>query len=320
MWIYGLCSIKPSYSGPGVNLSMGYQGTGSGAMVVRQGTIFTANQILSSGGSKIDFEPNTAKIGWFTMYAFTTSQSSTLFGYFSTSSLNYYISLMINNGYLKIESKGFSYSAYDLPTVQSSSASMYKTGWNLVWYADNGSNYFLYGFPNFATPAITYSASNTDYATESYFRSTFGGEYVSSSSIINSFQGIIHTVNIVSSFYSASQAATSFLVPTVNPAYPWDYFIGMFPDLGSELTPHFFKNQMSNYNSQNVIFDNDAGFPLDSVNGMQFSSGNSQSMTNIIVTSQRAIGVQFWFKGSFVSGMHICHIQHKTNSSKFTLL
>ena len=108
--------------------------------------------------------------------------------------------------------------------------------------------------------------------------------------IINLYNKIVFYIN------------DSTVPPTISPSYPWDYFIGMFPDLGTEDTPHYFKNLMKNYNSQNIVLDNSSGFPLDTTNGMQFSSGNSQSMTSITVTAQRAIGVQFWFKGSFISG------------------
>ena len=118
---------------------------------------------------------------------------------------------MLNNGYLRIESNYWDGSNSNvLPTVQSSSSAMYKIGWNLVWYADNGSNFFLYGFPNFATPAVSYSAANTGYTSESYFSSTFAGEF-SSGSVINSYQGIIHTIYIKSSYYSSTQAASNFL-------------------------------------------------------------------------------------------------------------
>ena len=125
------------YDSSGVSLSMGYGGNGSGAMVTRQGVLFPQGQLLSAGGSKINFEPNAQKTAWFTLYAFTVAQYSTLFGYFSSGTGNFYLTLMLNNGYTRIETNQWDGSnMYALTTVQSSSSSMYKVGWNLLWYAD----------------------------------------------------------------------------------------------------------------------------------------------------------------------------------------
>ena len=132
-------------------------------MVTRQGVLFPQGQLLYTGGTEIYYEPNSPKIVWFTLFAFTTAQYSTLFGYFSTYSSSVYISLMLNNGYLRIESQSYSSGAYPQSNVHSSSSTMFKIGWNLVWCDGNGSNYFLYGFPNFATHAISYSVINTVY-------------------------------------------------------------------------------------------------------------------------------------------------------------
>ena len=73
IWMYRYNLSKYSggsfsdYDSSGVSLSMGYNGAGIGAMVTRQGVLFPQGQILSAGGSKMNYEPGAQKIAWFTL-------------------------------------------------------------------------------------------------------------------------------------------------------------------------------------------------------------------------------------------------------------
>lgn len=87
-----------------------------------------------------------------------------------------------------------------------------------------------------------------------------------------------------------------------------DYFISMFDDLGVQDASSKFKNLMLGYNSQSQEFTNSLASTVDATNGLSFSSGQTQTITGVSVTSQRAIGVQFWFKGTFTNSAQLAAI------------
>ena len=72
------------------------------------------------------------KTACFTLFVFDKSQYSTLFGSMSDGSKRTYFSLFLNNGKLKIESKGYSGGPFDLPDTETASSSMYEVGWNFI--------------------------------------------------------------------------------------------------------------------------------------------------------------------------------------------
>ena len=55
---------------------------------------------------------------------------------------------------------------------------------------------------------------------------------------------------------------------------------------------------MYGYASQNQALTNSISATVDAIDGLNFNSGDSQTITDITVTDQRAIGVQMWFKDS----------------------
>ena len=82
----------------------------------------------------------------------------------------------------------------------------------------------------------------------------------------------------------------------------------MFNDLGTQDASNTFTNLMSNYNSQSVLFSNSLSSSLDATNGLSMSVGDIQTISNIKTTTQRAIGIQFWYKGTFTDGSQIASL------------
>jgi len=74
----------------------------------------------------------------------------------------------------------------------------------------------------------------------------------------------------------------------------------MFSNLGTQDSSRYFTNLMSGHDGQTLSMQNSGNYQLDATNGVQLALGNKLSVTNIKVTAQRAVSVQFWFKGSFV--------------------
>jgi hypothetical protein len=98
---------------------------------------------------------------------------------------------------------------------------------------------------------------------------------------------------------SAATIASTWLVPRISSSYSCDYFIGMFNDFGVQLTGSTFNNQMYNYAGNTQMLTNFIASTVDATNGMSFSATEVQAIQGVKVTAQRAIGIQFWFKGSF---------------------
>jgi len=158
----------------------------------------------------------------------------------------------------------------------------------------DSSNFNFYSYPRFASSALSESTSKTNYNTNSGFIGIFGGRIDNSSTTVyNSFQGIIHTVVITSGALTTAQIASSYLVPTTSSTI-CDYFISAFRDLGVQDASNAFTNSMYGYNSQSQQFTNSLASTVDAVNGLNFAAGQTQTITNVVVTAQRAIGVQFW--------------------------
>ena len=200
-------------------------------------------------------------------------------------------------------------------TKESTSSSMYTTGWNLLWYTTSSSNFNFYSYPRFSTSVITESTTNSTFLYTSNNSAIFGGKInIFSTSFSNSFQGIVHTINIQNAVYTSSSIISNFLVPTSSQYAIWDYFIGMFTDLGVQDASNSFANVMYNHYSQTQQFTNSLSSTVDATNGLSFSSGQTQKITNVKVTDQRAIGVQFWIKGSFEDNIQIASIAKSPTS------
>ena len=118
----------------------------------------------------------------------------------------------------------------------------------------------------------------------------------------------MHTFRAVSSAMSSTQITNTWLVPSNSGSAPCDYFIGMFNDFGVQTAGSQFDNQMYGYNSNNQMLTNSIGATVDATEGLLFSSGDTQIIQGVSITNQRAIGVQFWFKGSFTNNQVIAAI------------
>jgi cysteine-rich repeat protein len=143
------------------------------------------------------------------------------------------------------------------------------------------------------------SGASTAYEDETGFWGIIGGNYINNSGFIKSFEGIIHSAFFKSSSVNAVTIASTWLVPRISPSYTCDYFTGMFNDFGVQLTGATFNNQMYNYAGNSQMLTNSIASTVDATNGLSFSATEVQAIQGVKVTVQRAIGIQFWFKGSF---------------------
>ena len=100
-------------------------------MKLRQGVMILPGSVVSSNSGMNQGSTGTL---WFTVFIFNVNQLSTLYTVTSTSSKNSYLAFMINNGKMRIESGTYSGGYVASPTKETSSSSMYSTGWNLIWY------------------------------------------------------------------------------------------------------------------------------------------------------------------------------------------
>ena len=292
----------------------GFKGVGTGVLKLRQGVMILSGTAISTDDGDIDLQ--TDGTYWFTVFIFNVNQMSTLYASTSTNSYNSYLNLMINNGKMRIECGNYSNNAYSAsPTKETSSSSMYTTGWNLLWYTTSSTNFNFYSNPRFSTSVLNEGTSNSIFRNNNY-SGVFGGKIDNQhSSFSNSFQGIVHAINIQNTAYLPSSIVSSFLVPTSSPYVVCDYFIGMFTNLGVQDASSAFTNVMYNHYSQTQQFTNSLSSTVDTTNGLSFSSGQTQTITSVKVTDQRAIGVQFWVKGSFTNNNQIASIA-KSSTSK----
>ena len=212
--------------GPNPQIKQGYKGTAAGVSVVRQGTMILPGQILSLNGTTLSF--GTTETLWFTVFVFNVAQTGTLFTYTSSGTDNSYVVLLLNNGGIRIVSGGWNGSnLVPLPTRDTSSTSLYKTGWNLIWFTLSSASFNVYTYPHFDSTPLSEVLASTAYRYHSSYSANFGST-VSNSSLTfsNSLQGIFHTIYIQSSVLTTTQMESANLVPTFTPAYLWDYFIG----------------------------------------------------------------------------------------------
>ena len=285
---------------------MGFYTVGTGAISVRQGVLIPSGQILSNNNAfpfnnYLAFDPPTT--AWYSVFIFDVAQKSTLFSYTSTLTNNTYVSLMINNGMMRLESNYWTgFSPAPLPTRETISNNMYQTGWNLIWYTHDGTNYNFLSFPHFTTPAMSESTPNTNYNSTTFYFGIFGGNISNlTTTVSNSLNGIMNKIYMKPTFMTEAQIISSFITPISTSAATWDYFISMFNNLGSMVLSSF-TNLQYNYNSQTQSLVNSISSPVDPTDGLLFTSGQTQSISNVKITSQRAVGVQFWFKGTFING------------------
>ena len=64
-------------------------------------------------------------------------------------------------------------------------------------------------------------------------------------------------------------------------------------------------------------FYNTISNPVDSTNGMLFAPTQMVQITGVSITNQRAVGVQFWFKGSFGNNAKFVSISSDLSNKKF---
>ena len=174
---------------------------------------------------------------------------------------------------------------------------MYSVGWNLICYTKS-SNFDFYSFPHFQSSPLTESASVP--SIQDAGTGTVGGG-IYHPGFQHSLIGIFHSAYFTDSALSSSAIVSNFLTPRYSSSL-CDYFIGMFPDLGVQDNSGYFKNLMSGFQTQNQQFQNSLSRSLDLTDGLSFQSGDVQSISSIKITTQRAIGIQLWFKGSFIDG------------------
>jgi len=84
--------------------------------------------------------------------------------------------------------------------TEKSGIDMYELGWNFLWFT-SGSNWNYISFPHFQGTPRTSSDSNTN--TYAHNRLMIGAER--RSTISKEFEGIIHSIRIVSTEYTATQ-------------------------------------------------------------------------------------------------------------------
>lgn len=130
------------------------------------------------------------------------------------------------------------------------------------------------------------------------------------------FQGIIHSAYLLDGAKSSSYIQSNILTPRDSPAYLCDYYTSYFSMMTTMSPTNTFYNMMSSYNSQNGVFANGILATVDATDGLEFASGNFQSITGLTVTAQKAIGVRFWFKGSFAADTVFLYL-HNSGSGNY---
>jgi cysteine-rich repeat protein len=194
-----------------------------------------------------------------------------------------------------------------LPDQETASNSMYELGWNMVWHMETPSNFNFISFPHFSTSYLFETTARTTYQDMAQFGLNVGGFFVNNTGFVNSLQGIMHSAFIRQESMSSASIMSTWLVPRTTPSYPCDYFTGMFRNLGLQNNLEF-TNLMHNYDGHSQLMTNLINAPVDPTNGISFTIGSIQSIQWVKVTEQRAIGVQFWYKGGFESNKIIVSI------------
>ena len=158
----------------------GFTGVGAGVLKLRQGVMILSGTAISSGSGSISLQSSGTY--WFTVFIFNVNQYSTLYTSTSRSTYNSYLNLMINNGKMRIESGTYTFLTYNpSPTEETSSSSMYTTGWNLLWYTTSSTNFIFYSYPRFSTSALSESTSGPTFelSTISLLTYLFLNSYIS---------------------------------------------------------------------------------------------------------------------------------------------
>ena len=195
----------------------------------------------------------------------------------------------------------------------------YDIGWNLLWYTNDNVNFKFYSYPHFQTTSISESFPKYDYTSQTYYAAVFGGEISSGVVVVSNYlYGIYNKIYMKPILMTDASIVSSFISPITTSTYLWDYFISMFTDLGTMGASNSFSNLMYNYNSQMQILTNSISSPVDTTNGLSFSFGQTQTITSVLVTDEKAIGIQFWFKGSFIDGTELVALK-KDSANKSTV-
>jgi hypothetical protein len=165
---------------------------------------------------------------------------------------------------------------------------------------DDGPSITLTSFPHFSdSDGVSEKYSNNGYHSSNNHGAIIGSAYsIIPRSVTDSFQGIIHSIFIKSGAMTTQEIKSEWITPRDSSNILCDYFIGHFPALNTHTTGSF-KNTMYGYASQNQALTNSNSATIDVTDGINFNSGDLQTITGITVTDQRAIGVQMWFKGTF---------------------
>jgi cysteine-rich repeat protein len=169
------------------------------------------------------------------------------------------------------------------------------------------SNFNFISFPHFSTSYLFETTARTSYQDMAQFGLNIGGLYVNNTGFVNSLQGIMHSAFIRQESMMPASIMSMWLVPRSAPNYPCDYFTGMFNDLGTETNSEF-TNLMCNYQTHSQTMTNFIKAPVDPIDGVSFMPGKRQSIQWVKVTEQRAIGIQFWYKGTFNPSSNIVSI------------
>lgn len=107
---------------------------GNESIPVRQGMLFPYGEALTSGTT--DFSHTSDFTACFTVYVFEKNQESTLYSLSNLTDYKNYLELMIDDGYLKINSK-YGALASSNPEFKSSSSNMYDVGWNMICFTQD---------------------------------------------------------------------------------------------------------------------------------------------------------------------------------------
>lgn len=243
----------------------------------------------------------------------------TLFTYTSQATNNTYYSIILKAGKIVFEAHGWDNGMDVLPNVSTTSSNMYDLGWNLVCITEGNNDLNFYSFVHFSTTPLTETKSSNGHLEGNSFGLIFGSFLDYSSETLKwSFQGIIHSAYFRDNDRSGNHIRDNYLTPRSSPAYACDYFSSYF-HLMTSMTGNNFYNGMFGYQGQNVVFTNSLGSQVDSTDGLSFSPVETQSITGISATLQKAIGIRFWFKGDLATNTNFLAI-HSSGTGDFAVL
>mmetsp|Transcript_10922 Transcript_10922/g.12274 ORF Transcript_10922/g.12274 Transcript_10922/m.12274 type:complete len:304 (-) Transcript_10922:487-1398(-) len=192
--------------------------------------------------------------------------------------------------------------------VNSTPTGLYTLGWNLICGQYGDTTNKIYGFPNYSQTPTTFSFNLPGmYTSSPNFRAVIGSDTTDVNSY--TFKGVIHRAYFKSGYLTENEIKSQFIQPKGSNPTLCMYFIGSFPNMGtSQDANREFKNLLKNNDGQNLVLTNTDSASL-SADGPVLASGQKLTLTNIKVTAMRAVGLQFWFKGSFQDNTELVKIK-----------